>query len=134
MNRREILQMTGAGAVATAASALSARAEDAGAPQLGVRLYEYADPAELEKIAAMPPWTKRKEFKIVNWHTALARPVEDIFNELSVAGYSYVECTYADGVRAQYVFARSVPREGLEVAVRNGVLSVNQVRQLEAKS
>jgi len=108
MNRREILQMTGAGAVATA---LPASAE--ATPQLGIRLYEVADPAELERLAVMPPWQKRKEFKIVDWHFSQKTPIEDMFNELSEAGYSYVECTHADGTRAQYIFARSIPREAL---------------------
>lgn len=76
-------------------------------------LYEQLshNPAELERIAKMPPWLTRKEFKIVRWHFSQKTSLEDTFNELSVAGYKYAECLFNDGLRAEYIFSRDVPRE-----------------------
>jgi hypothetical protein len=112
MNRRNVIMGVGAAAAAPALLPLS-EVRAANGPSLGVRLYEVADPAEMERIAKLAPWQKRRDFRIVHWHNTHSRPIEEIFNDLSMAGYSYVGCTFCDGIRGQYVFARSVPLEAL---------------------
>lgn len=77
----------------------------------GIRLYEVAEAKEIERVHNLGPFNTRQEFKIISWPSPRSGTLEDIFNEMSVAGYSYVECTFCDGASGQYVFARRVPRE-----------------------
>jgi len=122
MIRRYFLRILAVSPFAGLAAMQSARGETVAhaagpaiAPAEGIRLYEVAYPDELERVGALPPFAKRREFKIVYWekhhydHEGLAK----LFNELSIAGYHYVECTFCDGIRGQYIFYRTIPREEL---------------------